>query len=239
MGNIIVFEIDFNTSGLKPNRLTRQWFKERIGIFRRFTLKSLEAQTNQQFLAVVKLARDWSDMVEEEMAQHPPLPANIRFGTNLESNRSIASWVREVRQARQNPYKGQERNLFITRIGFDDLYHKSFVQQLHDYIPLPGTVALVNQKGYLWDTVHGQMAPLFYSSPQFYVILYSASAYLSGVRIMIPGNGHRNVMKLPHEVLKDRNYVDVIHALSVTAPTVPLVDRLSTTEMEHVLAEFI
>ncbi|WP_342421573.1 glycosyltransferase [Paenibacillus sp. FSL E2-0178] len=239
MGKTIVIEINFNNYGMNPNRLTREWISERIRVFRRFTLKSLEAQTNQQFLAVVKLAGGCSGIVEEELAQYPPLPGNIRFGTTAESNLHIASWVQEVRKAQELHPVRHYRDLFIARLDSDDLYHRTFVQQLHDYTPLPGTDALVNQRGYLWDAVQGQMAPVFYSSPQFYVFLYSADAYLAGERIAIPGKGHHNVALLPHEVFKARNFVNVVHSSNVSVKKVPSENRLSREEMKHVLAEFM
>lgn len=228
MSRKVVIEINFNNYGMNPNRLSREWLSERIGIFRTFTLNSLLAQTNQNFLAVLKLAGGCSDIIESELAKYEPLPANIQFGTSIESKRRIEAYIQDSKE------------LFIARIDSDDLYHKTFVQQLHDHNPQPGTVALVNQLGYLWDAVQQQMAPTFHRSPSYYVFLYSAADYLAGHRVTIPGKGtHGYVTELPHEILGVRNYVNVIHSSNTSVKKVPAKDRLTKEEMDRVLADFM
>ncbi|MGG4203119.1 glycosyltransferase family A protein [Paenibacillus jamilae] len=228
MNRKIVIEINFNNYGMNPNRLTREWISERLDIFRTFTLRSLLSQINTDFLSVVKLAGGCSDIVEEELARHEPIPDHIRFGTSIESKRRIHAYI-----------EGADE-LLIARIDSDDLYHQSFVQQLHDYKFQPETVALVNQMGYLWDAVEGQMAPVFHRSPSFYVFRYQVEDFLNDYRVVIPGKGtHGYVTELPHEVIPLRNYVNVIHAANTSVKKVPAKDRLSENEMNAVLAEFL
>lgn len=228
MNRKVVIEINFNNYGMNPNRLTREWISERIAIFRRFTLRSLLAQTNQNFLAVAKLAGGCSDIVESELAKYEPLPENIRFGTSIESKRRIEAYIKDADE------------LYIARLDSDDLYHKTFVQQLHDYRPKPETVALINQLGYTWDADNGEMAPMFHRCLSFYVFVYSAADYLAGERVVIPGKGtHGYVIELPHEVLPLRNYVNVIHSSNTSVKKVPPKDRLTPDEMNRVLAEFM
>ncbi|ALP37815.1 hypothetical protein ASL14_18070 [Paenibacillus sp. IHB B 3084] len=228
MNRKIVIEINFNNYGMNPNRLTREWISERLDVFRTFTLRSLLSQTNADFLSVVKLAGGCSDIVEDELAKREPLPDHIRFGTSIESKRRINAYIEAADE------------LLIARIDSDDLYHQSFVQQLHDYEFQPDTVALVNQMGYLWDAVEGQMAPVFHRSPSFYVFRYQANDFLDDYRIVIPGKGtHGYVTELPHEVIPHRNYVNVIHAVNTSVKKVPVKDRLTEDDMKAVLAEFL
>ena len=127
--------------------------------------------------------------MQEILAQQEPLPSNIRFGTHIESVRAILAFA-----------EGAE-HIYIARLDSDDLYHRTFVQQLYDVQPQPQTMALINQNGYLWDSVNNEMAPAFHRSPQFYVYLYKTAEYAAGYRVKLPGRGtHGNVIDLPHEL---------------------------------------
>lgn len=224
----VVIEINFNNYGMSPDRLTRGWLEERIGIFQRLTLRSLKKQSNQNFLAVVKLAEGCSDIVEEILSQYEPLPANVQFGTSIESKRRMEAYVQGAQE------------LYVARIDSDDLYHESFVQLLHDYKPKPGTVALVNTHGYTWDRVNGLMERSYHPCLSFYTFIYSVPEFLSGYRVEIPnGGGHRNVILLPHEILAGRNYVNVIHNANVSVKKLKKKELLSPKEMQQVLSQFM
>jgi hypothetical protein len=228
MSRKVVIEINFNNYGMNPNRLTREWLAERIGIFRAFTLRSLKKQTSQDFLTVVKLAGGCSEIVNGLLGAYEPLPSHIQFGTSIESKRRIEAYVQGAQE------------LYVARIDSDDLYHESFVQQLHDYKPKPDTVALVCSYGYLWDAVNHQMAPDYHRSPSFYTFIYRVEEYLSGYRILIPGKGtHGHVIDLPHEVLTPRNYVNVIHQSNTSTKKIRSKDILTPDEMEHALHQFM
>lgn len=135
--------------------------------------------------------------------------------------------------------KGAEQ-LYIARLDSDDLYHKTFVQQLYDIQPQPQTMALINQNGYLWDSVNNEMAPAFHRSPQFYVYLYQTAEYAAGYRVKLPGRGtHGNVIELPHELLAPRNYVNIVHSNNTSVKRVPPNDRLNRDEMAQVLRDFM
>ena len=168
MSRKVVIEINFNNYGMDPQRLERAWLERRMGIFRRFTLNCLKAQTNQDFLTVVKLSKESGDLMKEILAGQEPLPDNIRFGTHIESVRAILAFA-----------EGHE-HIYIARLDSDDLYHRTFVQQLYDIQPYPETMTLINQNGYLWDSVNDEMAPVFHRSPQFYVYLYKREEYAAG-----------------------------------------------------------
>ncbi|KAA8997917.1 hypothetical protein F4V43_16810 [Paenibacillus spiritus] len=223
----VVVEINFNNYGMNPNRLTREWIAERVGIFRRFTLKSLLAQEEQEFLVTGKVAAGSGEAVRAELAATGGLPDSFLFAETRECARRVAA------------YAAGTDELFIARLDSDDLVHKTYIRQLCEYEPQPGTVALINQNGYLWDAEEGAMAPIFHPCPQFYVFLYSSSDYAAGHRIVIPGGGHGNVPKLPHEILKPRNYVNVVHGANVSRKKVPAKGRLAPGEIQAVLASFM
>ncbi|MDF2923779.1 MAG: hypothetical protein K0R57_2693 [Paenibacillaceae bacterium] len=228
MDRKVVIEINFNNFGLNPDRLTHQWLEERIGIFRNLTLRSLKKQTSQNFLAVLKLAGGCTDIVERILATQEPLPPHIQFGTSIESKYRIEQYIQGAQE------------LYIARLDSDDLFHETFVQQLHDYRPQPGTVALVNCHGYLWDTVNGQLAEYYHHSPQFYTFIYRVQDYLDGFRVKLPGRGtHGNVIDLPHEIFTGRNYVNVIHRSNSSIKKIRKPDILPPEATGLVLSHFM
>lgn len=228
MNRKVVIEINFNNYGMNQDRLTRPWLEERIGIFRSLTLRSLKKQTNQDFLAVVKLAGGCTEIVEDILSRYEPLPANIRFGTSTESKRRMEAYVQGARE------------LYVARIDSDDLYHESFVQQLYAYKPQPGTVALINTHGYTWDRVNGLMEESYHPCLSFYTFIYSVPQFLSGYRVQLPGKGgHGSVVQLPHEVLTRRNYVNVIHNSNTSVKKLGKKQLLSPKEMNQVLSQFM
>ncbi|RAV00526.1 glycosyltransferase [Paenibacillus sp. YN15] len=228
MSRKIVIEINFNNFGINPDRLSRQWLENRIGIFRGLTLRSLKKQTNQNFLTVLKLAGGCTEIVEEILRNQEPLPPHIRFGTSLECKQMMEEYVQGARE------------LYVARIDSDDLYHESFVQQLHDYRPRPETAVLVNCYGYLWDITAGHMAEDYHRSPQFYTFIYPVAEFLAGYRVKIPGRGtHGNVIELPHEIFPRRNYVNVIHASNSSAKKIRSKELLTPQEIQQVLSQFM
>lgn len=228
MGKKVVIQINFNNLGLNPDRLNRKWLEERIQLFRSLTLRSLKKQNNQNFLTVLKLDQSSSEIVEDILSKQEPLPANIRFGTPVETDRMIGDYVKGAQE------------LYVTRIDSDDLYHETFVQQLHDYKPQPDTVALVNCYGYMWDIEGGGMVRDYHFSPQFYTFIYPVADFLAGYRVKLPGKGtHGNVIDLPHEIFPARNYVNIIHNANSSAKRFRSKDFLSLQEKEQVLSEFM
>lgn len=224
----VVIESNFNTYGFNPQRLTRPWLEKRIEIFRSFTLKSLLAQTNPDFLAIFKIVPETERIVSEILAKYPPLPRNVWFGTISDSADRIKAF------AEKSEY------LYLARMDSDDLFHRTYVQQLYDFRPKSGTKALINQNGYALDVLKGEMVPMFRKSPPYYVFLYKTKEYLSGYRVKIPGRGtHGSVIELPHELLTPRNFVEVNHGHNTQMRQIPEKGRLNSAEQKKVLKEFM
>ncbi|MGM0923095.1 MAG: glycosyltransferase family A protein [Bacillota bacterium] len=222
----IVIEINFNNYGMNPQRTTEEWIENRISIFQKYTLKSLKKQTNQNFLTVVKLAEGCSEIINRALQKYEPLPDNIKFGTSIESQRRIEAYI-----------QGYEE-LYVARQDSDDLYHKSFVQQLHNYRHKPSTEVLINQDGYMWDTVDNRMIHIHFESPQYYTFVYTAKDYLDGKRYILPG-GHGYAIRLPHEILKNRNYVNIVHPSITSKKRVPKGIGFAPEVMKKILDGFM
>jgi len=192
----IIININFNTHRFTDKRLTKEWIAERIGVFNKFTLRSLKNQTNQDFLTLVNYDPVTEGLVMDALANHEKLPENVRFVTPRAAN-----MIKNV--------EGYDY-LYVVRIDSDNLYHKSFIQQLHDYKPKAETKVLINQKGYVYDSVNSKLATYFQVSPSFYTLVYKVENYLNGIIHTIPGT-HGAAIQLPHEILDRSNYVIVIH----------------------------
>lgn len=198
----VVIWSDFNTLPFSDKRFKKDWIEERIRIFMRFTLKSLKAQTNQDFLALIKYEDKSEKIVSDALSHYPKLPANIRFVPKSEYEKKVIERI-----------KGFEY-LYLLRLDSDDMYHKSFIQQLYDFKHDISTEAIINQNGYIYDSLKNQLARFPHKSPNYYTLIYEAKDYLAGKRYRIPG-GHPNVIKLlNHEIIKKPNYIRLVHSIN-------------------------
>ncbi|MDO3676162.1 glycosyltransferase [Paenibacillus ehimensis] len=201
----IIVGIEFNNRSKPNNRwkvgLTKSWIEYRMSIFMKYTLQSLKKQTHQNFTALIRYADESEPLIRQTLAKYAPLPKNIRFvpeSLYLQTQKKLA-----------DGYK----LLYLVRLDCDDTYHKSFIRQLHNYKPKRGTRALINQKGYIYDSLRRRIATVKKSSPPFYTFIYKTSEYFNGKRYATP-RGHSSVIQHKHEILTKkgkRNYMVVVH----------------------------
>ncbi|MGF7060015.1 glycosyltransferase [Brassicibacter mesophilus] len=177
----------------------KEWLAQRISIFMRYTLQSLKNQTNQNFLALIVYDTKSKEIIESTLAKNKVLSENIRFVTPIEHYNQILEST-----------KGYDY-LYLVRLDSDDMYHKSFVQQLHDYNPKDDTQILICQKGYIYDSVNNRLAKYFHFSPQFYTLIYKVEDYIHGKRHDL-GGSHGGAIKLNHEILEEPNYINHAHS---------------------------
>lgn len=222
----VVVDIRFNNMGFQKDRLTRPWLEHRIKLFQELTLRSLLLQTNQDFLTLMKydpLSHDNLFAVLKDLKID--LPDHIRFVP-----------VAEVDGVMEKYMEGYDE-LYIARTDSDDLFHKGYIQKLHEYSHQPDTWALINQNGYYWDRDHHEMSATFYASPQFYVLIYKAEDFKNGFRYTVRDHGH--VIKFPHEKLDGRNWVNVVHSTNSSPKKVPADNRLTPEEIDQILMEYV
>ncbi|WP_167578084.1 glycosyltransferase family A protein [Ammoniphilus sp. YIM 78166] len=168
-----------------------------MSIFMKFTAQSLKNQTNKNFIALVQYADQTEHIIRQTLKKYPKLPGNIRFIKGTDFEQEVARYI-----------AGSE-SLYMARLDSDDMYHKTFIQQLHDYKPKKDTQVLINQKGYIYNSLNHTLSTYTRSSPPFFTFIYDTEKYLAGKRYKI--NGHNDAIKLPHEVLKPLNFIVVIH----------------------------
>ncbi|WP_164775533.1 glycosyltransferase family A protein [Paenibacillus glycanilyticus] len=204
MTKAIIVEIEFNNrsnkGGVYRIGLTPQWIKYRMSIFMKYTLRSLLKQTNQSFHAFIRYTERTKGIIRAELAKYPKLPPNIRFVTDKQYGEKLRRTV------------GASSSFYLVRLDCDDTYHRTMIDQLHKYKPKQGTRALINQAGYIYDSVRHRMATVSKSSPPFYTWIYNSEQYFGGFRYKT--DGHGGVIKHRHEVLTKsgkRNYMVVVH----------------------------
>ncbi len=189
--------IPYDDYGMTPACLTKEWIDYRISIFMKFTLKSLKAQTNQNFLAFIRYSENTKNMIEEALSNYPLLPYNIKFVTSIEYTKTVLEIIKEYDY------------LYEVGMSSDDMYHRSFIQQLVDYNPKKDTKVLICQNGYIYDSIQNRMAKYFNYSSTFNCFIYHVSDYLKGTRHII--NGFESAIKLPHELIQKVNYINHSH----------------------------
>lgn len=224
-----------NVAEFKQNiqkRFDKDWIDYRIDIFMKYTLQSLKAQTNQNFTAVFMYLDETENTVLESLSRHEKLPGNVKF---IQRSNYRASMRNEVKDY---------EHLYLVRLDTDDMYHKTFVQQLHDINPKEETLALINQDGYLYNTVDKFLIKWGDKSPNYYTIIYPTKDLLTGnlYKYKVTG-GHSSIIELPHEILSKRNFIRTMHENNTidysgfTASDKMAINQKS--EVQKVLFEFI
>ncbi|CAM3308382.1 glycosyltransferase [Paenibacillus lupini] len=206
MTKSIVVEIEFNNrsnrGGVYRVGLTPHWIKYRMSIFMKYTLQSLLKQSNQNFHAYIFYTERTEALIRAELAKYPKLPGHIRFVAEKKYEDKLRKTV------------GSDEFLYLVRLDCDDTYHYTLIDQLHQYKPKQGTRALINQAGYIYDSVKHRIATVSKSSPPFYTWIYKSERYFSGFRYKTV-DGHSGVIKQKHEILTTggkRNYMVVVHS---------------------------
>lgn len=159
----IIVGIEFNNRSKSGNRwgigLTKKWIEYRMSIFMKYTLQSLKKQTNQRFTVLVQYAKSSESIIIQTLNKYEKLPVNIQF---VPAEQYINAQKRLTRGFKY---------LYLVRLDCDDMYHKSFIQQLHSYKPKLKTRALINQTGYVYDSLRHRVATIKTPSPPFYTFI--------------------------------------------------------------------
>lgn len=199
MGNRrIVVDISFNCYRYNGEGCNKEWIDYRISIFMKYTLRSLQRQTNSNFLVLVRYLEESEELIQAALGYYKKLPDHIKFVNEQDYMKPLEQYV-----------AGYDEVYFV-RLDSDDMYHKSFVQQLHDYKPHPSTQALINPEGYMYDAASHHIAAEHHSTPSCYTLIYKTTDFLQEKRYKLQ-RGHRYVMDLVHEIINKPMYIRVIH----------------------------
>jgi Protein of unknown function (DUF3118). len=196
----------FNIYADSKSRLTKEWIDTRIDIFMNYTLRSLKAQSNQEFTAYIFYDARTEGLVQDSISKYEKLPSNVEFINN------------DLRYTKLKKEMKDFEYVYLVRIDCDDMYHMSYIQQLFDFKPKPQTKVIINQKGYLYDSVKKRLTNYYNQSPPFYTLIYKTKEYIDGLRYKLPG-GHPGAIDLPHEIIDKRNFIFHAHSANSTDST--------------------
>ncbi len=194
----IIVDINLNTWAGKKERLEREWLDYRISIFMDYTLKSLKAQSEQDFLALVRYDPASGEILNNILLNHKPLPENILFVTNTQFHEKIVESIRDYDY------------LYHTFLASDDMFHIEYFKYLKNYNPCSGTLILIPQYGYVYNSISNILGRFFFYAPSFCTIVYKTSEYLKGKRYVLEG-GWTGALKLPYEIIKMPAWINHIH----------------------------
>lgn len=168
-----IVSIRFNSDLEVANRcnidlLSESWIKKRLEIFNRYTRKSLEMQTNQDFIAILSVHKDSIELVNKVLNNYPKLPNNIIFTTEKE-------------QLIEEELKGYD-NIYLIALDSDDMYHPNFIQYLHEYPVEQETHFLQVCRGYVYNALTKIVGEYYSPSSPFYVQIFSVEDYMNSIR---------------------------------------------------------
>ncbi|MDF2878594.1 MAG: hypothetical protein K0S30_1690 [Clostridia bacterium] len=176
--------------------LSEKWIAYRLLIFNLYTRRSLEAQTNQDFLSVLNVHPDSMSIVEAELKKYPPLPPHIVFTSD--KNQTIETYIRDADQ------------LYLCNLDSDDMYHPSFVQFLHEHPTQKDKPLLLLKNGYILNTNTHVVNHYYSPSPPFFAEIFDVKDYLSYARFY-PPLAHGYMERFNHETITQRLFMIILH----------------------------
>lgn len=198
-GKRIIVRINFNNYTMTQECLTKEWIDYRISIFMNYTLKSLQAQTNQAFKAYVLFNPGTEDYIKQALAGFDPLPENVKFIIEADLNKKIIEYI-----------DGYEE-LFFVHLESDDMYRNDFMQRMHDYtLQDTNNVAVICPYGYMYDSVQNRLVKFYFYAPSFCVFVYKVIDFQKGLRYNL-SKGWTSTLNYPYEVFKDPCYINHCH----------------------------
>lgn len=176
--------------------LSEDWIRRRIAIFNQYTRRSLERQTNKDFLAVLTVQSESMALVKKILEDYPPLPSYIIFTDN--KHEVVTSYVKEADK------------LYLSMLDSDDMYRPEFIQYLHDYKEAEDETMLVFRKGYIYNAVTDVIDHYEYVMPPFYTQIFTVETYLKSYqyyKIM----RHYYMKDFKQTPIEERMFLIVLH----------------------------
>lgn len=214
-------------TGVGTNKiLTDEWLKDRIEIFKNYTLKSLLNQTNPEFMVWLSFRQEEKDsqlvadlevyLTQQRVRYICTFNGLIYFDDkNVEANKSL-KYRLSLSLAELPQYESEK--IYLTRIDSDDMFHKEVVQLIQHFKPAK---ALTLSLGLVYNKDTNEVAewnPL--TNPPFYTIIFPREVFFNAQKHIDWYEGfksHEDIARLPHKVLwrgdnrTDRLYMVFTH----------------------------
>ena len=141
-----------------------EWVRNRIEFFERYTLKSLAAQTFQDFQIALLCGQQFKHITNRHR-----WPDGLHVSYNY--GRDIFT-------------KSKADYIAVTRIDSDDLYHREAMADVHQNLILTPykRECLIFRHAQTWDMINKLLIPRHRTSPPFYTHIYPRAMYMDWKR---------------------------------------------------------
>lgn len=175
---------------------TKEWITRRLQLAMKYSINSLLHQTNSNFIGILRCTKETEPIIQEALKEYPKLPKHIRFTAEAEDI------IEE--QMKKNDF------LYRVVIDSDNMYARTFIDQIAHFNPMKETKSLVCQEGYLYEERYGLIASIIHPMPSFYAAIYDAETYPSLYQKRL-FEDHFQALNYPYEVLPGKNYLITVH----------------------------
>ena len=182
------------------NSLSKEWIEHRMDVFYHYTRKSIEAQSNQNFITLLRIHPDSESLVQSALNNYPKLNDNIIFTSTPKD------LIKEYIQGSEEFY--------LSQIDSDDLYHPCYIQLLTEFSPKEETTAIICQKGYIYDIPNDQLCNFFNVSSAVFAYRFMVSDYLSTYQYY-PEITHINMYHFPFESFSENKFMILTHHMNI------------------------
>ncbi len=241
MNKTHIIYIPFTGVGKNPYK-GDDWFRDRIQIFKNYTLKSLRNQTNKNYILWLSFRpEEANNPLVEELAKEFEGNNTIVFSydgliyfddRNQENNATLHKRLFRSIERLGYYFKRKEADwIYLTRIDSDDMFHKDVVQLIQDQEPFEGALTLQNGLIYNKDTQEvAEWNPL--TNPPFHTLMMKRETFFDPSKHILAYGGfksHEDIARLKHKVLwRGDNRMDRLYCVFTHNPAM----HISTT-WEH------
>lgn len=203
---------------------TRAWLATRLDIFMAYTVRSLKAQTNQDFRCFVRCTETSLPTIKILLGSYEALPSNIQFTTDatalMEESLQRYGW------------------LYRVVMDSDNMYASHFIEQLHKYQHDEATQSIICRRGYIYDEKTKRLAMIKHPAPSFYVAIYNMTTYKSLYQKRL-FEDHWDVLKYPYEYMDTQCYCICMHETNVDNTFEQLLRHYKGQEIEGIMKQVL
>jgi Putative rhamnosyl transferase len=225
--NKIIFAIPFTGKTPNSDTQTQEWFDFRAEIFKDFTLKSLENQTDKDFLLWLQFKATDEDNSTVEKIKEALDKSGLQYKMTFQSPIMMedkATWHNEdLIERAEKSLKQLEpiKEDYVIEVGLDsdDMVHKTFVEILKGK-EWSERKAFYMHKGYAYS-IDGRMSKWNNRfSMSIYAIMYPTEIFLDAKKHFEYQEGFNSHEQIPikflAELLPDGLYCSVIHGTNIS-----------------------
>lgn len=228
MKNQSVISIPFTGLGLHNGYRGDDWFRHRVGIFKKYTLNSLENQLDRDFLLWVQfrpeekdnpITREITDALENSKIKYVITYHGIMMHDDRGVEHNLDLIERTQRATDEIKHLINKDYIYETTMGSDDMFHKGFIKTVKSK-PFKENGALYMRSGFVYHT--NDIIASWYnpSSTGSHTVMYPREIYLNAIEKYKYQNGLTTHEQIPDlfdaEQLPDGMYCAVVHGMNIS-----------------------